>query len=439
VRTLIGGHRLLPLLRLKLLTWDARLHAPSGDAVEIRIERFLAAGPRGGWPSGPWPHGLVSIRVPDGAPEALHHLGAYVRDRLQLSPADGDACRIGLQALGLSEPGAPMPARLRLNADDALAAAARKVVGQQILKMEANLQGTLDDADIEYLHDLRVATRRLRSALRLFSGVLGPARCASLREELRWIAERLGAVRDLDVFIENLNEQAAALGEGAPIAELLAAELTERRKPHRTVLVSGLTSGRFGALRRRLEALASSQPPRFPRGSQGLVISAAAPALLLRAQKRVLKLGRTVGPDTPAADLHRLRILFKRLRYACEFFREAFADPGSGHDPVAEYIEAMVRFQDCLGEHQDAVVAIGRIQELAREMVRRGALSPDHLLHLGGLIQIQREIARQRRGLLLTLWTQFDKRSVRSRLAALRGSAAAAPANPHLTTDATSA
>jgi CHAD domain-containing protein len=427
VLELAGGRRLIPLIRLKVVAWDASLRDPSGDTVALRIERVLAAPPRGRWPKGVWPHGLLTIRLLDGPSDALLHLAAYLRDRLGLVPAGGDACHIALQALDLPEPGAPIPARLRLRADDPLAAAARKVVAQQIWKMEANIPGTLEDADAEFLHDLRVATRRLRSALRLFAEVIGPKRCESLRVELSWIAGRLGAVRDLDVFIQNLHGQAGRLGDGASVADLLAEELNRRRVPARAALVTALASRRCRDLMRRLKALAFSSPPRFPRGSQGVPVSGAAPALLLRAQKRVVKLGRTIGPASPAADLHRLRILCKRLRYACEFFREAFADPTSGKDPVADYIESMVRFQDCLGEHQDAVVAIGRIQELADAMVQRGALSPARLLDLGSLIQVQREIANQRRDLLLTLWRRFDKRSVRNRLAELEAPSPTAP------------
>ena len=250
------------------------------------------------------------------------------------------------------------------------------MVGQQALKMRVNVQGTLEDLDPEYLHDLRVATRRLRSALRLFAEVLGPKRCDSLRVELNWIGRLLGAVRDLDVFIGNLRAQARRLGEAGTIAELLAEELGRQRVPEREALGAALASRRFRDLMRRLDALASSPPPRLPRGAQGVPVAQAAPALIGKAQKRVLRLGRTIGPDSPATDLHRLRILFKRLRYACEFFREAFADPASGTDPLADYLQAMVRFQDCLGEHQDAVVAMDRIQELVKEMVRARSARP---------------------------------------------------------------
>jgi CHAD domain-containing protein len=237
----------------------------------------------------------------------------------------------------------------------------------------------------------------------------------------------LGAVRDLDVLKPKLRTQAQRLEEGGTIAGLLAEELGRQRLLAREALAVALASRRFLSLMRRLEALASSPPPRHPRGAQGVSVAEATPALIWKAQKRVLRLGRIIGPDSPAADLHRLRILFKRLRYASEFFREAFADPASGRDPLADYIEAMVRFQDCLGEHQDAVVAMARIQNLAKDMVQSGGLAPERLLELGGLIQVQREIARERRGRLAKLWARFDRPSVRKPLAALRAEASRAP------------
>ena len=420
---LAGGRLFFPLVRLRVFAWETRLQSPSGSVLALRTERFTAASPREGWPKGAWPHGLLTIRLLDGSPEALLHLATYLRDRLGLPAGSGDPCRMGLQSLGLPEPGAPVPARLSIRAEDQQALAARKVVGQQALKMRVNVQGTLEDLDPEYLHDLRVATRRLRSALRLFAEVLGPKRSDSLRVELNWIGRLLGAVRDLDVFIGNLRAQARRLGEAGTIAELLAEELGRRRVPERETLGAALASRRFRDLMRRLDALASSPPPRLPRGVQGVPVAQAAPALIGKAQKRVLKLGRTIGPDSPATDLHRLRILFKRLRYACEFFQEAFADLASGMDPLADYLQAMVRFQDCLGEHQDAVVAMDRIQDLVKEMVGRRALAPERLLDLGGLIQVQREIARDRHGRLAKLWARFDRPSVRRRPAALGGEA----------------
>ncbi len=426
-RELAGTRLLFPLVRLRVFQQDAPLEGPSAAKFSLRVERILAAPPWERLPQGPWPHGLLTVRLLEGHPDAFLHFTTYLRDRLGLSAAGGDACRVALQFLGLSEPGAPVPLHLRIRRGDSMAAAARKVVGQQTAKMRANIRGAQEDLDPEFLHDLRVATRRLRSALRLLAGVLGQRRCDSLRAELGWIGRILGAVRDLDVFIGNLQAQAQRLGEAGAIAGLLAEELRRQRHPARETLVSAIASRRFASLLGRLDVLAGSPPPRNPRGAGGMLVVDAAPALVRKAQKRVLRLGRNIGPDSPAADLHRLRILVKRLRYACEFFQEAFVDPISGADPLSDYIEAMVEFQDCLGEHQDAVTATARIQELAKEVVQRGTLAPERLLELGALIQIQREIARDRRGRLRTLWARFDRRSVRTRLANLGATGKAQP------------
>ncbi len=416
-----GGRLLLPFVRLRLYTWDARLQDPSGNTLALRAERFRAALPREAWPRKRGLQGLLSVRPLAGNPDAFLHLTTYLRDRLNLPVSPDDTYQLALRTLGIPEPGAPVPAHLRLRLEDPLVMAGRKVVAQQTLRIQANLHGALEDVEPEYLHDLRVATRRLRSALRLFAGVLGPRRSESLRLELRWIGRLLGDVRDLDVFILNLQTQAQRLGESGAIVELLVAELRRQRLPARQILEAALVSRRFSSLVRRLETLGASPPPRRPRGDGGLQVAQAAPALIRKAWKRVLALGRAIGPDSPATDLHRLRILFKRLRYACEFFREAFVDPASGEDPLGDEIQAMVRFQDCLGEHQDAVVAITRIQDLAQGMVQSSTLTPQQQLDLGGLIQVQREIVRERRDRFVRLWARFDKRSARKRLAALEG------------------
>lgn len=413
IRAGTRGRLLLPLVRLRLSTSRAALGGPAGARFELRWESFSAAPPRGEAPARKPRMTLLTVRLAAGEPNELLHLSTYLRDRLGLLPERRDAASLGLADLGLPEPGAPAPEATRLLPADSLAVAGRKIVSQQVWKVRANTAGTLDDVDPEFLHDLRVATRRLRSALRLLGPALGERRTESLRIELGWIGQLLGAVRDLDVFILNLKDQSERLGESGRIATLLAAELSRRRAPEFEALEAGLRSRRHARLMDRLESLATSPPPRRPRGPQGQPLSSAAPELVGRAQKRVLRLGRAIGPASPVTDLHRLRILIKRLRYTCEFFRDAFPAGEGEAAPLDGYIGAMVAFQDCLGEHQDAVVAMRRVEALAKEMVAGGALAPERLMDLGALVQVQREIAADRRAKLARLWARFDRPSVR--------------------------
>jgi CHAD domain-containing protein len=399
------GRPLIPYLAAVADRRSCSLVSPSGARLALALESQTPSLPRGRRPPGPGQRQLTAALL-EGEESALQHLGTYLRDRVVLSPETQDLPALGLKALGRIEPGGPVPLGLRVRAADPLAAAARKVVAQQALKMRANTEGTVEDLDPEYLHDLRVATRRLRSALRLFGPALGPRRAESLRVELAWIGRLLGAVRDLDVFIANLRVQEGRLGESAPVAVLLARELEERRVPARETLISALSGRRYAALIRRLEALGASPAPRTARGVAKLPVAQVGPAMVQRANRRVLALGRSVTETSPPEQLHRLRILFKRLRYASEFFREAF-------DDLEPFIRAMVRFQDCLGEHQDAVVAMGRIRSLAAESADQGKIPPEALLDLGALLQVQREIAADRRLGLQALWEKFDRPSVR--------------------------
>jgi len=410
-----GPRRLLPLVRLAGWRAEAELASPSGARLEVGLDLFWAAPPEvSPRREGP-PLRLLTVRLPEGDPAALHHAAAFLRDLLRLEPSEGDACSVALGSTGLPEPGAPLPARLAVLPTDRMAVAARKVVERQALLMERSSAGTRRDLDPEYLHDLRVATRRLRAALRLFGPALGVRRAESLRTELRWIGGLLGAVRDLDVQLHDLEPFGERLGEAERVLAVLRADLLERRGPAMEVLRSALASRRYAALLRRLRALGGSSPPKRPSGGGALFVAETAPALIRTAARRVFRAGRAVTPQSPPGKLHRLRILFKRLRYTCEFFREAFPEA------LPELIEAMVRFQDCLGEHQDAVVAMARIQELARQLADRGRIAPEELLDLGGLIQVHREVARDRRARLAGLWKKFDRASVRRALAGLGG------------------
>lgn len=413
-----AGRRLLPLVLLRTRREERALTTPSGAPLRLFWETVAAASAWSSPPSWAPPRKLLGVAAQAPSREEAQLLATYLRDRLGLEPIAQDAASLALEDLGLPEPGAPAPARFALLPSDPLALAARKVVALQAFRMAANTEGTRRDLDPEFLHDLRVATRRLRSALRLFGPVLGPKRSASLRLELGWIGRLLGAVRDLDVFLGNLQEQAARLGEGAAVASLLAQELSRRREPEFDALASALASRRYAALLRRLRALGDSPAPKRLRGVQNPPADRAGGAMIREANRRVQKAGRSLGPDPPAAQLHRLRILIKRLRYTAEFFRDAYRGP-DGSDRLAKILRELVAFQDCLGEHQDAVVAARRIRELAEEMDAQGRMPPEVLLELGALIQVQREVARERRGRLQALWSKYDRKVVRSRLARL--------------------
>ncbi|MGI9147569.1 MAG: CHAD domain-containing protein [Chloroflexota bacterium] len=206
-----------------------------------------------------------------------------------------------------------------------------------------HVPGARAGVDPHHVHQMRVATRRMRAALRLFSDLLPPD-SRSLDEELKWFASQLGPVRDLDVQIHRMHATAAELG----IAEALApyaAWLEQQQRRARATLAEAFESRRFGALVQHLQRLdecaLEDNPPLF----------GDAPRRLQRAYKHLRRRADAVDHQALAADLHAVRIRAKRLRYTAEFFELAYGRP------ARRLVERVVTLQDVLGNLQDGVVS----------------------------------------------------------------------------------
>lgn len=222
----------------------------------------------------------------------------------------------------------------------------------------------------EGVHLMRVATRRLRSALGTFRSLLEADAASGLREELRWLAGVLGAVRDLQVLQERLRDrlarEPAELVVG-PVSRRLDERLDADIAAGRLAVIRALDSQRYRALLGELAALLASPP---------LVESADCPAdrmlpaLLADERARLRRAVRASrqalpGPDRDAA-LHEVRKVAKRLRYAAEL-----AAPVAGE--LAERLaESAEEVQGILGGHHDGVVARELLRRLAVEAHARG-------------------------------------------------------------------
>ena len=240
-----------------------------------------------------------------------------------------------------------------VTAEDLHAEAGRKVLRFHLARMIAREPGTREGEDPEELHAMRVATRRMRAAWRVFGDGYRPDRTAKFRRRLRTVAGRLGAVRDLDVLIEATEAFAETLpaGEGDGLAPLLDAWRAQR-ETGRHLLIEELDSGghkRFVAEYRDfvltpgagLRAVDPTAPHRV-RDTAGSRIWTAYERV--RAYESVLK-----WADVPT--LHQLRIEAKRLRYTLEFVREALGPEGPA------LIARVVALQDHLGAMNDADIA----------------------------------------------------------------------------------
>jgi CHAD domain-containing protein len=237
----------------------------------------------------------------------------------------------------------------------------------------ANVSFVIGDVDIEFLHDLRVAVRRTRSALKLAGDALPGGMAARFAPEFKWLGDLTTPVRDLDVYLAGFDQMAAGLSAASPgDLEPFRAHLAARRRTERRRLVNGLRSDRFAGLMTDWHSAlkAAAGPPGGPAPGIGRL----AAERIARAHRRVVRLGsartRTGGGDGPSGtDLHSLRKRCKELRYLLEFF-------GSLYDRAAyrRAVKNLKGLQDCLGEFQDGEVQREAIRGFAAQMLpARGA------------------------------------------------------------------
>ena len=242
-----------------------------------------------------------------------------------------------------------------ISVNEALGKIFRACAGQ----CAANHDAVLDRSDPEGVHQFRVALRRMRSALVVFKTVLLRKHVAWLEREASRLIDLLGPARDWDVFIDETlatvraarpeDETLQRLAEAAEVERARAYEQAEAlRAPDYTEFL--LRFGRWietAGWREAANHAALDQP-----------LAHLGERLLDKRHKRVLKRGRDFE-QLSDADLHRLRISLKKLRYAGEFFAAQFPD-----GKPRTYIRALRRLQDDLGQLNDAAVAERCLKEL---------------------------------------------------------------------------
>jgi len=311
--------------------------------------------------------------------------------------------------------------------DDLMSEAGRKLLGFHFQRMLHHEPGTRAGEDPEELHDMRVATRRMRAAFQVFGKHYEKTMRKRLLKGLKRTGRALGRVRDLDVFMQNAQLYLADLPDERQVdLDMLAMLWAEQRKDARQNMLSYLDGQPYRDFVEEFNTFVSSP------GMASRDVDAEAPApVLLRhiaprlVYKRYEKV-RAYGSVLSRANielLHQLRIDIKRLRYTLEFFREALGDEAAG------VIKTLVALQDHLGALHDADVAqqligdeMARMVKQARKEARKHGEDPDmvDLSHLKGMV-IYRENQERRmlelRDALPEVWQQVEAAETRRKLA----------------------
>jgi CHAD domain-containing protein len=257
--------------------------------------------------------------------------------------------------------------------------AVARLLLRQLDVIESNVDGVLRDIDSEFLHDLRVAVRRTRSAIKVLGAVLPADLATHYAAEFKWLGDLTTPTRDLDVHLLGFGAMTDQLVAASPAdLEPLRAFLVRRRAREFRRLAATLRGPRFRAItddwRKALLEIRDASGPRRRRPTA----AALAVTTTGRAFRKIAAQGGAITQASPPESLHNLRKRAKELRYLLEFFAPL-------HDPVAyrKVVSDLKQLQDCLGEFQDSEVQREEIHTLADAMLAERAAPAATLLAMG--------------------------------------------------------
>jgi inorganic triphosphatase YgiF len=327
------------------------LALPSGAVIELAYDRGgITAGDAGASVS------EIELELRAGDPLHLLEFAQHLAEAVPLRLEPRSKAQRGYELAADVQPAPVKAVTPALSAQMSVTDAFRTVVLGCIAQLQANEQGVLDGADHEYLHQARVAVRRLRSALSVFSRAF--PKPAFLRQvgELRWLGGHLGPARDWDVLtLETLPEIAAALPGDSGLHVLIERAARLRADAGRAAR-DALASSRYTVALLQFVSALHRHPWLAQEDQQAAVwrdrpLPEFAQGVLSRRHKRVRKAGRGHA-ELDAAGLHLLRIEIKKLRYAAEFFSRLWE-----RKAVRDYVAALAALQELLGSLNDAATA----------------------------------------------------------------------------------
>ncbi len=321
----------------------------------------------------------LAIAEVRGYPGQARKAASMLADVPGVSHASQGTFIAALTALGRHPADYSSGVEAEITATMPAAVAVARLLLRQLDVVESNVDGVLRDIDSEFLHDLRVAVRRTRSAIKVLGAVLPADLATHYAAEFKWLGDLTTPTRDLDVHLLGFGAMTGQLVAASPAdLEPLRAFLVRRRAREFRRLAATLRGPRFRAItddwrKALLEIRDASGPRRRRPTAAALAVSTTG-----RAFRKIAAQGGAITSASPPESLHNLRKRAKELRYLLEFFAPL-------HDPVAyrKVVSDLKQLQDCLGEFQDSEVQRQEIGAMADAMLAERAAPAATLLAMG--------------------------------------------------------
>ena len=303
-----------------------------------------------------------------------------------------------VRALGSRATAPPDVQRIELDPDATLADALGAAIADALHRL-VHHDPLARMGDVEGVHQVRVAFRRLRSDLRTLGEAVDPIWLARIEPQLRSTGGALGAARDLDVLEEHLREEVGGVRTLAPLFK----DLDQRREAARADLRAALEDPSYPLLMEEL-VTAAEYPPAGPSGGERA--TSILPDLTMDAWRKLEGRVDDLDDETPDEDFHRARIAAKRVRYAAELTVRALN--GARADAAADFAQRIAELQDLLGTIQDATVAEAAIRATLPKRDARYAFEA------GQLVERQRTRAGTARAKFLDTWPKVRRKKRRA-------------------------
>ncbi len=293
-----------------------------------------------------------------------------------------------------------------------MAEAGRKILRFYFAHLISHESGTRLGEDIEELHDMRVATRRMRAAFDVFGGYLKPKAVRKPLKKLRAAGRTLGRVRDLDVFMEKTQAYLGTLPEGERAGlDSLMDQWRQKRGLEREKMIAYLDSENYQRFKKEFNRFTAS-PEKTGRHSveahPGPDLVKLAVPVIVYMHLGALRAYESLIPDASVSELHALRIETKKLRYTLEFFQEVLANEAK------RVIVELKSIQDHLGDLNDANVACQILSEyIDVSEAQQNVLPLSQRQSLESAVAYLAAKHAERHHLMLTLpkiWKRFNRR-----------------------------
>lgn len=319
----------------------------------------------------------AELELKSGRPERLYELALALHGSVPFTLEARTKAARGYALFNDTKAEPQRAAPVRLEPEMSAARAFVEIARNCLAQLRANEEPARRGEDPEGVHQMRVAVRRLRALVSIYRNDLDATVRGFVSSELRWLQQQLGPARDWDVFMESTLEPLHRRLDAELSVEAMRREARILREAAYEAVVAALSSPRYTKLVLKLELwldsgawaapLAADEPPRPLSGP----VTEFATEVLRKRHKRLRKYGGKHA-ELGETELHRLRILGKKMRYAAEFFRALFP-----RKAVKRYHAALVEIQETLGSLNDAVVSRQLIAELERRMASTApALTP---------------------------------------------------------------